>query len=64
MTSFERPVVPDRETKSSGSENTYPEDLTDLAVIRDEIAEMAAAAVAWLARKSLLARTVTMSMKL
>ena len=27
----ERPVVPNRETKSSGSENTYPEDLTDLA---------------------------------
>src|SRR5438034_7920465 len=37
----ERPVVPDRKAKSSGSENTYPEDLTDLDMIRAEIAEMA-----------------------
>src|SRR6476646_2016330 len=36
----DRPVVPNRETKSSGCENTYPEDLTDLEVIRQEIAEM------------------------
>ncbi|PYR70346.1 MAG: DNA polymerase IV, partial [Acidobacteria bacterium] len=28
-----RPVEPNREVKSSGSENTYPEDLTDLATI-------------------------------
>ena len=26
----DRPVTPNREAKSSGSENTYPEDLTDL----------------------------------
>ena len=26
----DRPVVPNRETKSSGTENTYAEDLTDL----------------------------------
>ena len=26
----DRPVAPNREAKSSGSENTYPEDLTDL----------------------------------
>src|SRR5438034_4686761 len=37
----DRPVVPNREAKSSGSENTYPEDLTDLDMIRAEIAEMA-----------------------
>ena len=37
----DRPVVAHRETKSSGSENTYPEDLTDLETIRREIAEMA-----------------------
>ena len=30
----DRPVVPNRESKSSGSENTYPEDLTDPEVIR------------------------------
>src|SRR6266849_5068547 len=54
----DRPVVPNREVKSSGSENTYPEDLTDLDAIRIEIAEMAAHAISWLARKELLARTV------
>src|SRR5262249_55165871 len=59
----ERPVVPNRETKSSGSENTYPEDLTDLDQIREEIADMAGHAVSWLARKSLLARTVTIKVR-
>src|SRR5471030_1347369 len=28
----DRPVVPNRESKSSGTENTYPEDLTDLSM--------------------------------
>jgi DNA polymerase IV len=59
----ERPVEPHRDVKSSGSENTYPEDLTDLAVIKDEIAQMAESAVAWLARRSLLARTVTIKVR-
>ena len=59
----ERPVVANREAKSSGSENTYPEDLTDLATIRAEIAEMAAHAIGWLARKQLLARTVTIKVR-
>jgi DNA polymerase IV len=59
----DRPVVPDRETKSSGSENTYPEDLTDLATIRQEISEMATGAVGWLVRRELLARTVTIKVR-
>jgi DNA polymerase IV len=59
----DRPVVPNRETKSSGSENTYPEDLTDLDVIRAEIAEMAGHAIAWLARRHTLARTVTIKVR-
>ena len=59
----DRPVVPHREAKSSGSENTYPEDLTDLTVIRQEIAEMASRAVGWLARKNLMARTVTIKVR-
>jgi DNA polymerase-4 len=59
----DRPVVPNREAKSSGSENTYPEDLTDLASIREEIAEMAVHAVGWLARRELLARTVTIKVR-
>ena len=59
----DRPVVPNREAKSSGSENTYPEDLTDLATIRAEIADMAVRAVGWLTRKALLARTVTIKVR-
>jgi DNA polymerase-4 len=59
----DRPVVPNREAKSSGSENTYPEDLTDLETIRAEIAEMAAHAIGWLSRRQLLARTVTIKVR-
>ena len=59
----ERPVVPNRETKSSGSESTYATDLTEVAEMRDEIREMAAQAAAWLARRSLLARTVTIKVR-
>ena len=59
----ERPVVPHREAKSSGTENTYPEDLTDPALIRDEIAEMTRHAVSWLSRQSLFARTVTIKVR-
>jgi DNA polymerase-4 len=59
----DRPVMPNRESKSSGSENTYPEDLTDPAVIRDEIAEMAGHAANWLTRKALVARTVTIKVR-
>jgi DNA polymerase-4 len=59
----DRPVVPHRDAKSSGSENTYPEDLSDLTVIRAEIAAMAAHAVEWLVRKALLARTVTIKVR-
>ncbi|HXD76020.1 MAG TPA: DNA polymerase IV [Vicinamibacterales bacterium] len=59
----DRPVTPHREAKSSGSENTYPEDLVDLTAIRQEIAEMAGHAVGWLARKALMARTVTIKVR-
>jgi DNA polymerase IV len=59
----ERPVVPNRETKSSGSESTYATDLTDLEEMREEIREMAAQAAAWLERRSLLARTVTIKVR-
>jgi DNA polymerase-4 len=59
----DRPVVPNREAKSSGSESTYPEDLVDLDTMRRELTEMAAHAVSWLARKQLLARTVTIKVR-
>jgi len=59
----DRPVEPHRDTKSSGSENTYSEDLTDLAMIRAEIMEMASRAARWLDRNSLFARTVTIKVR-
>ncbi len=59
----DRPVVPNREAKSSGTENTYPHDLTDLDTIRNEIADMATHAIAWLSRRELLARTVTIKVR-
>src|SRR5438046_9560384 len=48
----DRPVEPQRPSKSSSSECTYPEDLTDLGRIRDEIAGMARDHSLWLCRKA------------
>ena len=59
----DRPVEPDRETKSSGSECTYREDLVSLTDIRREVEEMARDAAAWLERKRILARTVTLKVR-
>ena len=58
-----RPVVPDRPYKSSSSENTYNEDLLALDAIRAEIERMARQSAEWLARKGLLARTVTIKVR-
>src|SRR3954467_9462888 len=59
----DRPVTPNREAKSSGSESTYPEDLTDLATIREEIVSQASHAISWLERRQMLARTVTIKVR-
>jgi DNA polymerase-4 len=59
----DRPVVPNRETKSSGSESTYPKDLTDLTTVREEVAEMARQSARWLDKHSLVARTVTIKVR-
>ncbi len=59
----DRPVIAHHEPKSSGTENTYAEDLTDLEAIRREIDEMSQNAVQWLERKGLLARTVTVKVR-
>jgi DNA polymerase-4 len=59
----DRPVTPNREVKSSGSENTYGQDLTSLETIRTEVAEMAARVVAWLTRREMRARTVTIKVR-
>jgi DNA polymerase-4 len=58
-----RPVQPHRVAKSSGSENTFAQDLTDPEAIRAEVRRMAGGAAAWLARKSLYARTVTLKVR-
>jgi DNA polymerase-4 len=59
----DRPVVPHRATKSSGSENTYPQDLVELSRIRQEIMDMTGQAARWLLRRQLAARTVTIKVR-
>src|SRR5262245_50903475 len=59
----DRPVVAGHEPKSSGSENTFAQDLTNIDDIRDEIAAMARDAAAWLTRRALYARTVTIKVR-
>ncbi|MCA1558952.1 MAG: DNA polymerase IV [Acidobacteria bacterium] len=59
----DRPVVPNRSAKSSGTENTFSNDLTDLTQIRAEIDEMARDGAAWLERKGLVCRTVTIKVR-
>src|SRR5262252_8141526 len=59
----DRHVEPNRKPKSSSSESTYPEDLTDPGRIRDEIAGMARDNALWLERKGYDARTVTIKVR-
>ena len=59
----DRPVVPERAPKSSGSETTFARDLTDLDEIRERVAKMAGDAAGWVERAHLLARTVTLKVR-
>jgi DNA polymerase-4 len=59
----DRPVVSEHETKSSGSENTFARDLTDLEEIQKEVAEMARGTAEWLDKRQLFARTVTIKVR-
>ena len=59
----DREVEPEREVKSSGSEITYAHDLTDLVEMQREIDGMARDAAAWLARRELRCRTVTIKVR-
>jgi DNA polymerase-4 len=59
----DRAVEPAREPKSSGSETTFAKDLTDIAEMRQSIAQMAADAASWLARRELFARTVSIKVR-
>jgi DNA polymerase-4 len=58
-----RPVEPHRESKSSSTENTYAEDLSDLQTIREELDRMARENADWLARNRFSARTVTIKVR-
>ncbi|MFI5180700.1 MAG: DNA polymerase IV [Thermoanaerobaculia bacterium] len=59
----DRPVVPDRAAKSCGTEETYSRDLVDRRLMRSEVERMAGEVAAWLARRSLFARTVTLKVR-
>ena len=59
----DRPVVPNRSSKSSGSERTFAEDLGDPERIRSEVERMATQAAEWLERRSIYARTVTLKVR-
>ena len=59
----DRPVTPNRVTKSSGSERTYAEDLVELEAIQAEVERMARQAADWLTRRSKLTRTVTVKVR-
>ena len=58
-----RPVQPDRESKSSSTENTYAEDLSSLEPIRAELERMGRENAHWLQRHKLAARTVTIKVR-
>jgi DNA polymerase IV len=59
----DRPVEPNQPPKSSGTENTFSQDLTDILEIRKEIDEMARDGAGWLERKHLFCRTVTIKVR-
>jgi DNA polymerase-4 len=59
----DRPVEPNRPSKSSSSECTYAHDLTDLGRMREEIDGMARDNAKWLRRHDLVARTVTIKVR-
>ena len=59
----DRAVMPDRERKSSGSETTFPEDLTDPAGIEAGVIAMADEVWRWCERANSRGRTVTVKVK-
>jgi DNA polymerase-4 len=59
----DRPVEPNRPSKSSSSECTYAHDLTDVDRMREELDGMARENAAWLVKKGLVARTVTIKVR-
>ncbi len=59
----ERRVQPNRPSKSSSSERTYATDLSGMSEIRQEIDKMARDVAAWLQKRGITARTVTIKVR-
>ncbi len=59
----DRRVVADRVVKSHGAERTYAADLREIGTMRAELDELAGRCGAWLSRKALRARTVTLKVR-
>jgi DNA polymerase-4 len=59
----DRPVRPDRERKSSGSETTFADDLTDASAIEREVLGQADEVWAWCQKANAYGRTVTVKIK-
>jgi len=60
----DRPVSPERETKSISVEDTFDADIFDMAVLEAKVSGDAATVAARLAKAGLFARTVTVKIKL
>jgi DNA polymerase-4 len=59
----ERPVVPDRPSKSCGAERTFAEDVADPARLLEEVDSLSARIGGWLEKRGLWARTVTIKVR-
>lgn len=59
----DRPVEPNRPSKSAGSEETYAEDIESIEVVTQEIDQLARGVAEWLETKAIKARTVTIKVR-
>ncbi|WP_153397700.1 DNA polymerase IV [Ornithinicoccus halotolerans] len=60
----DRPVTPERETKSLSAEETFPTDVTDRRALEAELEQIAGRLAARLGRAALFGRTVTVKVRL
>ena len=59
----DRPVEPNRPSKSAGSEETYATDLSSMEEIRREVDQLARGVAEWLEKRAITARTVTIKVR-
>ncbi len=59
----DRPVEPNRPSKSAGSEETYATDIESLEEVKREIDQLARGVAEWLGKKGKTARTVTIKVR-